>query len=54
MATEQLKEFGGDPSIDTLLPKTCLLHELTRIRNPVRAYGSAEDASETFIDGDGI
>jgi hypothetical protein len=53
MATEQLKEPGGNPSIDTLLPKACL-YEPTQIRNPIRAYDPAEDAFETFINGEGI
>jgi hypothetical protein len=53
MVTGQLKEPCGNPRIDTLLPKACL-HELTRIRYPVRTYDSSEDASEAFIDGGGI
>ena len=53
IATDQLKEPGGNPSIDTLLPKACL-HEQTQNRNPVRAYDPVEDTFETFIDGDGI
>jgi hypothetical protein len=53
MVTDQLEEACGNPPVDTLLPKACL-HEPTRIRSPVRAYDSAEDPSETFIDGGGI
>jgi hypothetical protein len=53
ITTDQLKEPGGNPSIDTLLPKACL-HEQTQNRNPVRVYDPGEDASETFIGGGGI
>ena len=53
IATDQLKEPGGNPSIDTLLSKACL-HALTKIWNAVIAYDPAEDAFETFMDGGGI
>jgi hypothetical protein len=53
IATDQLKQPGGNPSIDTLLSKACL-HELTKIWNAVRAYDPAEGAFEAFIDGGGI
>jgi hypothetical protein len=53
MATDQLKESGGDPSIDTPLLKACW-HEQTQIRFPASAYGPAKDTFETFIDGGGI
>jgi hypothetical protein len=53
IATDQLKEPGANPSIDTLLPRA-RLHEQPQIRNSVRAYDPAEDASETFIGGGGI
>jgi hypothetical protein len=53
IATDQFEEPGGNPSIDTVLPKVCV-HEQTLIRNSVRAYDSAEDTFETFIGGGGI
>jgi hypothetical protein len=53
MATDQLAESGGNPSNANLLPKACL-HEQTQLPKPVGAYDPAEDASETFIGGDGI
>ena len=53
IATDQFKEPGGNPSIDTLLSKACL-HALTKIWNAVIAYDPAEDAFETFMDGAGI
>ena len=53
IATDQLQEPDGNPSIDTLLSKTCL-HALTKIWNAVIAYDPVEDAFETFNDSGGI
>jgi hypothetical protein len=53
ISRDQLKAYGGNPSIDTLLSKVCL-YEQNQIRYPVRAYDPTEEAFETFIDGAGI
>jgi hypothetical protein len=53
MATDQLNESGGNLSIDNFSSKA-RLHEQAQLPKPVGAYDPAEDASETFIGGDGI
>jgi hypothetical protein len=53
IATDQFKEPGDNQSLDTLFPEACL-HGQTQIRNRLRACDPAEEASETFINGEGI
>jgi hypothetical protein len=53
LATDQRKQPGGNPGMDTLVPKA-RLHAQAQIRNPAWADDPVEDAFGTFIGGDGI
>ena len=51
--TDQVKEHGGTPSVDSVLPDLCP-NEQSPPRNPVGPYLPDQPAPDTLVDGAGI